>query len=130
MKNNLQPIFNKLKKLLKPNERRLNVKSDYDSRYELEGTKEYEVMSEKTGKVSKRKNAYFGGIIIQSSYVGLYLMAPYMNPQKFNKRFPKLMKLLKGKSCFHVKDIDNVLERDIKGALKLSFGLYREGGFV
>src|SRR5208282_2915891 len=41
-------------------------------------------------------------VILQKGYVGLYVMCIYMNPAA-NDKLPNLKKLLKGKSCFHVK---------------------------
>jgi hypothetical protein len=126
----LQDIFNKLKVMFKPYEKKLNMKSDYGSRYELEGDKEYEVVSERTGKKTKKKNAYFGGLIIQSSYVGLYLMASYLELEKFSSKYPNLMKTLKGKSCFHIKEITPDLSKEIKSAIKTSYEIYKQRGYV
>jgi len=43
---------------------------------------------------------------------------------------PELLKLLKGKSCFHIKELDTKLERQIRKALKLGFRLYKNRGWV
>jgi hypothetical protein len=43
---------------------------------------------------------------------------------------PELLSLLKGKSCFHVREIDDELERQIKDALRIGFDLYKERGWI
>ena len=42
-------------------------------------------------------------IILQKSYVGFYFTPIYMNPTLKNKLSPSLNRLLRGKSCFHIK---------------------------
>jgi len=42
-------------------------------------------------------------VILQKGYVGFYLMCIYMNDATKKKLSPALLKLLKGKTCFHVR---------------------------
>ena len=53
-------------------------------------------------------------VILQKGYVGLYLMCIYLNDEAKKKLSPNLMKLLHGKSCFHVKKLDDGLRKDIE----------------
>jgi hypothetical protein len=53
-----------------------------------------------------------------------------MNPEMKKKFSPALLKLRKGKSCFHVKKLDNGLRKDIEAALELATKAYRERGWV
>jgi len=68
--------------------------------------------------------------ILQKGYVGFYLMCVYMNAETKKKLSPSLLKLLKGKSCFHVKKLDEGLKKDIEAALELGTKLYKERGWV
>jgi len=43
---------------------------------------------------------------------------------------PELIKLLKGKSCFHIKKLDSQLEKQIEDALKKGYDLYKKRGWV
>jgi len=61
-------------------------------------------------------------------YVGFYLMCIYMNEGTKKKLSPALLKLLKGKTCFHVKTLDDGLRKDIQVALGLGTKVYRERG--
>ena len=87
VKNNSETLtktFLLLKKKLNLFKKKLIVKEDKEKRYELYGNKEYEVTSEKTGRVTKKNNAYFAGIILYKTYVGFYFMPLYYE-EELNK---------------------------------------------
>ncbi len=69
-------------------------------------------------------------VILQKGYVGLYLMCIYMNDAAKKKLPPNLMKLLQGKTCFHVKKLDDGLREDIEAALELGTKAYKERGWL
>jgi hypothetical protein len=69
-------------------------------------------------------------LVLQKGYVGFYLMPIYMNATLKAKLSPALLKLLKGKTCFHVKKLDATLLADIAAALTLGTKCYRERGWV
>src|SRR3989304_6655220 len=106
----LLPVFRRLKSLLSDYEPPLVAKANDEGRYELEFDKDYQTTSRRTGKTSRKNGLYFSGIIIQSSYVGLYFMPVYSHPKEFSNISSKLRKMLKGKSCFYVRDLDKALE--------------------
>jgi hypothetical protein len=68
-------------------------------------------------------------VILQKGYVGFYLMCIYMNGAAKKKLSPALLKLLKGKTCFHVTTLDDGLRNDIEAALEMSTKVYRERGW-
>lgn len=43
---------------------------------------------------------------------------------------PDLLKLLKGKSCFHIKKIDDKLIKQMKKALDIGYNLYNKRGWI
>ena len=127
MKNNqadLIKIFNKLKTILKKYEGELKPKFDLDSKYDLWSFKEVEILGR------KRKEVYFAGLIIQSSYVGFYYMPIYVDTKMKNVFDPELLSMLKGKSCFHIKDLDEKIEGQIKKSLEIGYHLYKKRGWV
>jgi hypothetical protein len=69
-------------------------------------------------------------VILQKGYVGLYLMCIYMNDEAKKKLPPNLMKLLQGKTCFHVKKLDDGLRKDIEAALELGTKAYKDRGWL
>ena len=68
--------------------------------------------------------------ILQKGYVGFYLMCIYMNDKAKQQISPALLKLLKGKTCFHVKALDDGLKKDVEAALVLGTKAYQERGWL
>lgn len=113
-----------MKTLPKKYENPLKPKFDLDSKYDLWPIKEVEVAGR------KKKELYFAGLIIQSSYVGLYYMSIYTDTNLQDVFKPELLKLLKGKSCFHIKKMDIGLEKQIMEALDIGYKLYKKRGWI
>ncbi|MBP1657587.1 MAG: hypothetical protein H6Q31_2188 [Bacteroidetes bacterium] len=117
-------IFKQLRKLLKKYEPPFTAKSDFDSRYELWSIKDV------TFAGRKRKEVFFAGLIIQSTYVGFYYMPVYTDPA-IKKMFKKeLLSTLKGKSCFHITRMDALLLEQVRSALELGYKMYKTNGWV
>lgn len=102
----------------------MQPKFDLDSKYDLWSFKDVEIAGR------KRKEIYFAGLIIQSSYVGFYYMPVYADTKLEEVFEPELLSLLKGKSCFHIKELDTNLERQINKALESGYALYEKRGWV
>lgn len=124
MQSKLVNIFKRLKTIMKKYEGTFKPKFDLDSKYDLWSFKAIEI----DGR--KRKEIYFAGLIIQSSYVGFYYMPIYTDTQISAVFEPELLKLLKGKSCFHIKSLDTMLEKQIDNALKHGYQLYKKRGWI
>ena len=78
----------------------------------------------------KRKEVFFAGLIIQKSYVGFYFMPIYTDTDLKEIFKPELLKLLKGKSCFHIKKLDDELKRQIEEALEIGYELYKKDEWI
>ena len=122
--NKLISIFKELKSILKKYEDPLKPKFDLDSKYDLWSFKNVEIAGR------KRKEVSFASIIIQSSYVGLYYMPIYTDVTLQDVFKPELLKLLKGKSCFHIKELNPELKQQIKEALDVGYNLYKKRGWI
>ena len=124
MANELSEIYQAIKKELKKYEPPLVAKADYDARYDLWSVKDIVI----DGR--PRKEIAFGAVIIQSSYVGFYFTPIYTSQQARDNTAPELMKLLKGKGCFHVKKLDDELLKHIRDLIKRGFNQYKKNGWV
>lgn len=124
MEKDLIKTYLRLKKILKKYENPLKPKMDLDSKYDLWSIKDIEI----DGR--KRNEVFFAGLIIQSTYVGFYFMPIYADTSLKNFFKPELLKLLKGKSCFHIKSLDDKLEKQIDAALKKGYALYKKRGWT
>lgn len=120
----LMKIFKKLKKILEPYEASLRLKFDLKEKYELWTDKEVKIAGE------NKKEIFFAGVTIQKNYVSFYFMPIYVEPELKQKLDPELLKLLKGKSCFHIKSIDQELENKINDALQKGYKLYQDNEFI
>ncbi len=119
-------VFGELKAMLKEYEAKgkLSPKFDLDSKYDLWSFKDVEI----SGR--KRKEVSFATIIIQSSYVGLYYMPIYTDTELVDVFGPELLATLKGKSCFHIKRMDDQMREQIGKALKVGYEIYEQRGWV
>lgn len=116
----LATIFDQLRPLLARYSPPLLPKRDEAGYYDLWSFKDL-IIAER-----KRKEVFFAGLIIQKSYVGFYYMPVYTDPETKEFFKPELLRLLKGKSCFHVKKVTPELLDQISDALERGYRLYQE----
>ena len=92
----------------------------------------YHLWSEKDVVIDgrRRNELFFAGMIPQKDYVGLYYMPVYAEPEVKALFAPELLRLLKGKSCFHLKSLDKPLAKQIRTALADGFKMYKQRGWV
>jgi hypothetical protein len=124
----LQSIFDALQPLLRAYQPPLTAQVDTPTRYELWSVKPLAEPLVIEGR--KRSQVFFASLIIQKSYVGFYFMPVYVETELKTIFQPELLRLLKGKSCFHIKKLDTALLEQIDTALKTGFELYRQRGWV
>lgn len=120
----LLPLFEDVKKLLVPHEKRFSTRRDEPGYYDLW----YEHPVEVDGR--ERDSVYFAGAIVQKSYVGFYFMPVYTHEEAAGLFGAELMATLSGKSCFRIKELTPVLARQIEEALAIGLVLYEERGWA
>src|SRR5512133_450262 len=96
----LTQVFNQVKTLMQAYTPPLISKMEDTAHYDLWSLKDLVIEGR------KRKEVYFSGLIIQKSYDGFYYMPVYAQPELKTIFAPELLKLLKGKSSFHLKKLD------------------------
>jgi hypothetical protein len=124
MHEQLIDVFHRLKLILKEYEGPFTPRFDLDSKYDLWSFKDVVIEGR------RRKEVYFAGLIIQRRYVGFYYMPVYASTELKDVFEPELLRLLKGKSCFHIKELDENLEDQIRNALKAGLELYKKRGWI
>ena len=120
----LKAIFKELRPRLAAYQPPFKPKRDEPGYYDLWSFKDVVI----DGR--KRKEIFFAGLITQKYHVGLYFMPIYAETKLATVFEPELLALLKGKSCFHVKKLDEHILKQVRSALKLGFDLYQERGWV
>jgi hypothetical protein len=120
----LVDVFAVLRKKLSVYSPPMQIRMEDQRRYELWSVKDLVIEGR------KRKDVYFAGLMIQKDYVGFYFMPVYVKSEIGTLFSPELAKLLKGKSCFHIKRLNDSLQAAIESALSMGFQLYQERGWV
>lgn len=125
MKTDLVEIFQTIRAQLQP--------------YAVEGFKnkinsetEYNLCTENQSALAdyKLSEIYFFGIKIKADYVVLFF-TPIFNKKEIELIFnPNLLKLLKENNNFHITQLDDLLLEQVSSALKASFLLYKNKGWV
>lgn len=125
MKTDFVEIFQTIRAAMQPYEAMgFNDRVNSDTAYELWSEKEVVI----DGK--QRLGWFFASVVIMKNYVGFYFMPVYLEPEMKTAFDPKLLKHLKGKSCFHIKKLDFELLSMIESAMGEGFKLYKEKGWV
>jgi hypothetical protein len=121
----LVPIFNELRKLLKP-----YVKGSIKQKGGTGGA--VTLVSDKEIVIDGRKKEemHFAAALIQKGYVGFYFMPVYAGDSVKKHIGADLLKTLKGKACFHIKKLDDVLSEQIRDALKMGYDMYKKKGWI
>jgi len=78
-----------------------------------------------------RHEMFFASAMVMSDYVGFYFMPVYSDVESVKKLIPpRLYPMLKGKSCFHIKEWDDDLAHEVATLLKRGFAIYKARGWV
>lgn len=114
--NDFPLVFEHLREVLKPYEKKLTLKTDTTDTYYLDGP-----YSEKW-----KKELFFGSVQIKKNYVSFYLMPVYMYPELLKEMSPALKKHMQGKSCFNFKKVEPELFGELKYLTKKSFEYFKK----
>ena len=125
----LDGIFDAVKRILEEYSPPFSVKTPSEA---LQTKRSYELTSYKKVVIAGRPKdeVYFAGLIKQKGYVGFYYMMAYANPEVTSQLSPEFMALLKGKSCFSIKNTDQAILDEVRKALDLALHIYQENGWV
>lgn len=121
----LLPLFAKAKELLEPYAKHFTVRRDEPGYYDLWSEKDLVIEGR------KRKDVFFAGFIVQKSFLGFYYMPIYTDREEAREFFgAELLATLRGKSCFHLKELTPQIRAQIAEALARGYELYRARGWV
>lgn len=119
----LSEIQQTLKDLFSEHTPPLQVRQDEEKGFEVAGTKEA-----MQGK-QKVSGYYFGSVVAKPKDIRLYFFPIYTDPDAFSLS-PDLKKMLKGKSCFHIKKLDDELISEIREMMGKAVGIYQEKDLI
>ncbi len=102
----------------------LKITSDTYDKFEVSGT--VEAMQGK----KKVDGIYFSTVVPKPKDVRFYFFPTYTHKDQLGELPENLKKALKGKSCFHIKYMDDDLEQDLRNLVKRSVALYKADGLL
>ena len=114
-----------LKDLLKNHENVFNIVSDTDEKFQVTGTKA--VMQGK----QKVSGHYFATLIPKPKDLRFYFFPAYTHAAEIKSIMDEsLAKFLKGKSCFHIKKVDESVRENLKAIIDKGVELYQKDGLI
>lgn len=117
-------IFNQLQSLLNEHTPSLQRRKDTGDSVEYAGTKEA-----MQGK-QKVDGYYFASLVTKPRDVRLYFFPIYTHADQFPELSPQMKKFLKGKSCFHIKSLDDDLVAELSDMIEKGVQLYQKDGLI
>lgn len=124
MKTEINDIREALKSTLEDFLGPLKVRIDKPSNFEVNGT-----IEAPQGK-KMVQGIYFSSIIPKEKDVRFYFYPAYTHPQEFEDLSDNLKKFKKGKSCFHIKFLDEELEIEIRDLVSKAIEVYKKDGWL
>jgi len=124
MTTEINEIKEKLKNILKTHLGSLKVRVNKTTNFEVNGT----IEAPQGKKIVQ--GIYFSSIVPKEKDVRLYFYPAYTHPDEFSGLSERLTKFKKGKSCFHVKFLDEELEIEIKQMINKAINVYRKEGWL
>jgi hypothetical protein len=119
-KNDLTTVFAKLRAIIAPYAKHMDVAADTETYYLLN-----------TRHVMKNKQPLcFGGVRLGKNYVSYYLMSVYAAPGGIKSISPELKKRMQGKSCFNFKVVDEKLFRELAELTRAGAARFADEKFI
>ena len=121
-KNDLRPVFERLKEIFAPYEPKMDIAQNTDNMYVL-NTRHL---------LKKNYPLMFGGVRLGKNYVSFHLFSIYTTPGDAQTISPELKKRMQGKACFNFTAVDEPLFRELAkltkaGAKRFSDAKFLEG---
>ena len=119
-------LFARLKSALEKCAPPMVVSKDKKDVFELMGNKPVPYGSKKTIV----PGMYFSSVVARKDMVSFYFFPLYFQEKNFEKTIPTLMKCLKGKTCFHFKNIEQLNEKEMAAMLKKGMQAWKKNGYM
>ncbi len=116
-------VESELRSLLKSACPPLRVSKESQDVLEVSGSKE--VMQGK----QKVEGHYFASIVPKPKDTRLYFFPIYTHPEAYSIS-PELQKMLKGKSCFHIRSLNDDIKNELKSMISKGVELYQKDQLI
>ena len=119
-------IFEKMKSVLKKHCPPMVISKDDENNFELIGNKPVPYGS--TKKIVP--GMFFVSIVLNKTMVSLHFFPMYMIKDLFEPLVPNMIKLLKGKTCFNIKDVKEINDKELNALLIKGVEVWKESGYI
>lgn len=102
----------------------LQIRKDENQVFEVAGTKKTMQGKQKVDGV------YFASVVPKPKDIRLYYFPIYTHSQEFENISSELKKCLKGKSCFHFKQLSVALQSEIQSLIQTGISIYLHHGLI
>ena len=119
-------IFEKIKSIMLQQSPPMVVSKDDENNFELIGNKPVPYGS--TKKIVP--GMFFVSVLLNKTMVSLHFFPMYLNNELYESLVPNMIKLLKGKTCFNIKDVKEINEKELNALLKKGVNVWREMGYL
>jgi hypothetical protein len=73
---------------------------------------------------------YFASAVIKKDNVSFYFFPIYYHLKDYEKLVPATLKCLDGKTCFHFKKEEQLVEKEIRAMFKKGIEMYKKQGWL
>ena len=108
---NFDPVFDRLRGILKPYEPEMHVSADDAQWYGLD----------LAPPEARNPTTWFGAVRRGKRYVSIYLMPVYVAPDLLDDATPELRKRMQGKSCFNFTKVDEPLFGELEALTRTGY---------
>lgn len=124
MTKDVETIKQTLIDLLKVHQHLFKITADTADKFEVSGT-----IPTMQGK-QQVEGIYFASVVPKPKDVRLYFFPVYTHKEAVGELPENLQKALKGKSCFHIKYMDDTLKANLEKMINKSVVVYQENGLL
>lgn len=125
MKKEVSELQSTMIGLLKEHSSVFNIVVDTPEKFEVIGT-----IPTMQGK-KKVEGIYFSTVLPKPKDVRFYFFPAYTHPEEIKADMPAdVAKCLKGKTCFHIKKMDETLEANMKALIAKGVEIYKRDGLL
>lgn len=124
MTTDVKEMREKLVAILQSHAADLKITSNTYEKFEVIGT--VEAMQGK----KKVEGMYFSTVVPKPKDLRFYFFPTYTHKEQLGALPDNLKKALKGKSCFHIKKMDDEMETNLKSLIEKAVALYKKDGLL
>ena len=119
-------IFEKMKSIMQKQIPPLVISKNTDDNFELIGDKPVPYGS--TKKIVP--GMYFSSLLVRKDLISFHFFPMYINREVFIPLIPNMIKILSGKTCFNIKKLEQMNEKELSALFKRGIELFKELGYL